>query len=718
MIRMKIFLVVVSIYLCCPSGSDAFGSLMSTPESTNGVVTACPGDPISITCTHNITIGAITEWRLPGVSAQCLVVHGSPNLPICAPFTVTMVSGGSTLSSTVEITATEGLSGEVECLSGQNAALVSVLASINISVAAIPTPNITMVEQISQSMANVSLSVDNNTLCAATYVVNATQDGGDGSVSGGSSSTSPVTVDGLDVCGYSYSFVGFVITPSGVSGDTSAPYSFTADLSGVNGVSNVSTKLESTVLQWKQTLNTDYPDCITSYSIGWNGVTYNTTDIVTCLTRELLNDSGFPFCMNTSVTVTPMTPMGLLAGRDSTADVSLIAPDFVTPTISGVYRLSSTVMENNGTNITMNIMMKVFFGMVQEISQIVNTSRMIGYNRVGMACTPNIVFTGESFEVTLPDDADFGETFTMCVQLTSGNCREMASSDFTIPGQNITSQNVGTVSGTNFTVTLNLPITEYRLDQLLVITSLTPNDTAPVVANFSASYEYTVMFSGLMPGTSYTYTVRIVRRNDMTEVNVDAFVADFLIAALPTTVPPPPTTSPTGSDLTTSSPGTTSPQGGCTEGCIAGIIVGFLFVLVLVVVIIVIVLCYWSKTRKSGGMKVSHEMEEQSDKLTPSHGDQVDPISDSPPTETFKNPEAAAADKSPDVIPGNEDVDAGPDSNALIYADLEMATKDKNKAKVDATVTPTGGAEGHEAVEYASIEHFKKSDKSEGDEDN
>ena len=117
------------------SDAVAIGSLTSTPESTNGIVTACLGDPISITCTHNITIGGITEWRLPGVSAQCLVVHGSPTLPICAPFTVTMVSGGSTLSSTVEITATEGLSGEVECLSGQNAALVSVLASINISVA-------------------------------------------------------------------------------------------------------------------------------------------------------------------------------------------------------------------------------------------------------------------------------------------------------------------------------------------------------------------------------------------------------------------------------------------------------------------------------------------------------------------------------------------------------------------------------------------------------
>ena len=67
----------------------------------------------------------------------------------------------------------------------------------------------------------------------------------------------------------------------------------------------------------------------------------------------------------------------------------------------------------------------------QGISQIVNPSRMIGYNRVGIACTPNIVFTGESFEVTLPDDADSEETFTMCVQLIFGNCMELKSIDFT-----------------------------------------------------------------------------------------------------------------------------------------------------------------------------------------------------------------------------------------------------------------------------------------------
>ncbi len=67
----------------------------------------------------------------------------------------------------------------------------------------------------------------------------------------------------------------------------------------------------------------------------------------------------------------------------------------------------------------------------QGISQIVNPTHMIGYTWAGMACTPNTVFTDDSFEVTLPDDADFGELFTMCVQLTFGDCMEMASRDFT-----------------------------------------------------------------------------------------------------------------------------------------------------------------------------------------------------------------------------------------------------------------------------------------------
>lgn len=82
--------------------------------------------------------------------------------------------------------------------------------------------------QVSQYEVQVNLSVA-DTQCVAMYVVNTT-----GIVSnGGSSPTSPVTVDGLDLCSYSYSFVGYVITPGKVAGDVSAFFNFTADLSGM-----------------------------------------------------------------------------------------------------------------------------------------------------------------------------------------------------------------------------------------------------------------------------------------------------------------------------------------------------------------------------------------------------------------------------------------------------------------------------------------------------
>ncbi len=336
--------------------------MTSTSESTNGVLTACPGDRISITCTHNVTAGTgLTRWELPGVSL-CLVVHDGSAAPNCAPFTITMISddSGLTVSSTVVTVTDRALDGEtIECRAGTSITNSPLVGSVNIGVlckficcwpgntvfanTAIPTPSITLVEQASQYMANLSLSVD-NTRCAATYVVNATQDGDSGSVSGGSSSTTLVTVNGLDLCRYDHSFVGYVITAGGSVGDMSAPpFSFTANLSGMynlmhacmftpylslglNGVANVITNSERTVLQWDQMPNTGYPDCITSYSIGWNGTTYNTSDTAISVTRELLSATGFPFCTTTSVTVTPVTPMRLLAGRGSTSDVILISP--------------------------------------------------------------------------------------------------------------------------------------------------------------------------------------------------------------------------------------------------------------------------------------------------------------------------------------------------------------------------------------------------------
>ncbi len=93
------------------------------------------------------------------------------------------------------------------------------------------------------------------------------------------------------------------------------------------------------------------------------------------------------------------------------------------------------------------------------------------------------------------------------------------------------------LSETRFTAIVNLPITEYQPDQLLIIVSLSPNETAPVVADFPASYQYTVMFSGLKAGTSYI-TVRILFDSDMTDVVegsftiVSCYVYSFVVIAI------------------------------------------------------------------------------------------------------------------------------------------------------------------------------------------
>ncbi len=111
-------------------------------------------------------------------------------------------------------------------------------------------------------------------------------------------------------------------------------------------------------------------------------------------------------------------------------------------------------------------------------------------------------------------------------------CDVSTTSTHAVPGRTITVQDE-MVSGPSFTVTVNLPITEYLPDKLQIKISLSPNDTVPVVADFPASYQYTVMFSGLVVDTSYNYTIWIMRRGDMTDaVHVDHFERSFTIAAL------------------------------------------------------------------------------------------------------------------------------------------------------------------------------------------
>ncbi len=166
---------------------------------------------------------------------------------MCSPFSVTMVSsnGGPTVSSTAQASDTMAADGAmVSCFAGL-AGVADDVGSINITelgkinhhsaidkiilrLSDIPVPSIQSVNQVSQYEMEVSTSVV-DTQCVAMYVVNTIRNDSNGR----SSPTSPVTVDGIDLCRYSYSFVGYVITPGNITGDVSAPFSFTATLSGM-----------------------------------------------------------------------------------------------------------------------------------------------------------------------------------------------------------------------------------------------------------------------------------------------------------------------------------------------------------------------------------------------------------------------------------------------------------------------------------------------------
>ena len=101
---------------------DVAGKLtVSQGTLLNGVLTVCPGELISLTCTHNMTNGQpFTRWILTNTT-QCIVGHEGETPLDCSLFSFINVSNssGQTLASTVLFTATESLNGTVvECLAG------------------------------------------------------------------------------------------------------------------------------------------------------------------------------------------------------------------------------------------------------------------------------------------------------------------------------------------------------------------------------------------------------------------------------------------------------------------------------------------------------------------------------------------------------------------------------------------------------------------------
>ena len=101
-------------------------ALAADTTKQEDVLTVCPGELVSLTCTHDDVIGGITRWQVSGpMSCIALVPHDSGlHKHICGLFTITMISdnSGSTLNSTIQIPATEALNSTVvTCLAGGSA---------------------------------------------------------------------------------------------------------------------------------------------------------------------------------------------------------------------------------------------------------------------------------------------------------------------------------------------------------------------------------------------------------------------------------------------------------------------------------------------------------------------------------------------------------------------------------------------------------------------
>ena len=92
------------------------GILTTNINATNGVLTACLGDFLSINCTHGE--GSLTRWVFSSLPSQCIVSHDDSQTT-CGPFTITTSNSGSSVSSSAQITASASLNGTVvDCRAG------------------------------------------------------------------------------------------------------------------------------------------------------------------------------------------------------------------------------------------------------------------------------------------------------------------------------------------------------------------------------------------------------------------------------------------------------------------------------------------------------------------------------------------------------------------------------------------------------------------------
>ena len=112
-------------YNYCVDTVNGNPTLLSSIADEGAMLTVCPGELVSLTCSHDNTAGEQTRWKtISNGSESChRVVSHTTSLTkdICGPFEITMISdsSGSTVSSTIQILVTEAVNGTlIECFAG------------------------------------------------------------------------------------------------------------------------------------------------------------------------------------------------------------------------------------------------------------------------------------------------------------------------------------------------------------------------------------------------------------------------------------------------------------------------------------------------------------------------------------------------------------------------------------------------------------------------
>ncbi len=84
-----------------------------------------------------------------------------------------------------------------------------------------------------------------------------------------------------------------------------------------------------------------------------------------------------------------------------------------------------------------------------------------------------------------------------------------------VPSLEISNVTQGETTVTSHSVTVTLPLTMYPPGELLIISTVSPPDSAPIMANFTGpSIKYTVTFENLKPSTDYIFSIKITLRTD------------------------------------------------------------------------------------------------------------------------------------------------------------------------------------------------------------